>query len=45
MFDISAAEIAALWQVLIIDLVLAGDSDHVEDREVVPHFTASGRAL
>jgi len=26
MFDISAAEIAALWQVLIIDLVLAGDN-------------------
>lgn len=26
MFDISAAEFAALWQVLIIDLVLAGDN-------------------
>jgi len=26
MFDISAAELAALWQVLIIDLVLAGDN-------------------
>jgi YjbE family integral membrane protein len=26
MFDISASELAALWQVLIIDLVLAGDN-------------------
>jgi YjbE family integral membrane protein len=26
MFDVSAVELAALWQVLIIDLVLAGDN-------------------
>jgi YjbE family integral membrane protein len=26
MFDISASELAALWQVLVIDLVLAGDN-------------------